>query len=98
MYPIYRVDNRLVHGQIISTWMPRHRLQTFLVASDTVPSNGLQMTMFKMCIPPGARFEALPVDEAAVWLQKKSFGKSRTMVLVETVRDAARLFAEEARC
>lgn len=93
MYPIYRIDNRLVHGQIISTWLPRHRLQTLLVASDTVPSNTLQMTMFQMCTPPDARFEAMPVDDAAAWLQQKSFGKSRTMVLIETVQDAARLFA-----
>lgn len=93
MYPIYRVDNRLVHGQIISTWMPKYRLQQFLVASDTVPGNTLQMTMFKMCVPPEARFEAMPVEQAAEWLNQKRYGKARTMVLLESVQDAARLFA-----
>lgn len=93
MYPIYRVDNRLVHGQIISTWMPKHRLQKFLVASDSVPGNTLQMTMFRMCVPGDASFEALPVDQAAEWLNHKRYGKARTMVLLETVQDAARLFA-----
>jgi len=91
--PIYRIDNRLVHGQIISTWMPRHRLQTFLVASDTVPQNTLQMTMFKMCVPPPGRFEAMPVEDAATWLNAKKQGKTMTMVLLESVQDAARLFA-----
>ncbi len=91
--PIYRVDNRLVHGQIISTWLPHHRLQRFLVASDTVPANTLQMTMFKMCVPPPAEFDALPVHEAAAWLNDKRYGKARTMVLLESVQDAARLFA-----
>lgn len=93
MNPIYRVDNRLVHGQIIATWMPRHRLGQFLVANDQVPGNSLQMTMFKMCIPPSAAFEALPIDKAAGWLNDKRYGKARTMVLLETVQDAARLFA-----
>lgn len=92
--PIYRVDNRLVHGQIISTWLPRYRLQHFLVASDSVPGNALQMTMFKMCVPSPAVFEAMPVDEAAAWLNRKSYGKARTMVLLESVQDAARLFAK----
>lgn len=91
--PIYRVDNRLVHGQIISTWLPTHRLQRFLVASDTVPDNPLQMAMFQMCVPPPASFEAMSVKAAADWLNKKAYGKARTMVLLESVQDAARLFA-----
>lgn len=92
-HPIYRVDNRLVHGQIISTWLPHHRLQQLLVVSDTVPDNALQMTMFKMCVPSAAAFEALPIEQAAEWLNHKRYGKARTMVLFETVRDAVRLFA-----
>jgi len=82
-----------VHGQIISTWMPHHRLQQILVASDTVPTNTLQMTMFKMCVPSSAAFEALPIEQAADWLNKKRYGKARALVLVESVQDAVRLFA-----
>lgn len=93
MSPIYRVDNRLVHGQIISTWMPQRRLQQFLVVSDQVPDNSLQMTMFRMCIPGNAKFDALPIEQAATWLNDRLFGNASTMVLIETVQDAARLFA-----
>lgn len=93
MNPIYRVDNRLVHGQIISTWMPQRRLQQFLVVSDSVPDNDLQMTMFRMCIPGQAKFGALPVEQAATWLNDRQFGNASTMVLFETIQDAARLFA-----
>ncbi len=92
MNPFYRVDNRLVHGQIISTWMPHLRLQRFLVVSDTVPSNGLQMTMFRMAIPQELEFMAMTVSEAAQWLNQKGFGQDRTMILLETIEDAARLF------
>lgn len=93
MNPFYRVDNRLVHGQIISTWLPKLRLQRLLVASDTVPSNALQMTMFRMCVPAPAIFEAMPIAEAAAWLNARRYGKDRVMVLLESVEDAARLFA-----
>lgn len=93
MNPFYRVDNRLVHGQIISTWLPKLRLQRFVVASDTVPDNALQMTMFRMCVPAPATFEAMTVAQAAAWLNARSFGTDRTMVLLESVEDAARLFA-----
>lgn len=92
MNPIYRVDNRLVHGQIISTWMPQRRLQRFLVVSDAVPDNTLQMMTFRMCIPSQAVFDALPIEQAATWLNDRRYGKASTMVLFETIEDALRLF------
>lgn len=92
MNPFYRVDNRLVHGQIIATWMPYLRLQRFLVVSDHVPENPLQMTMFRMCIPHELAFQAMHVDDAARWLRDRGYGNDRTMVLLESVEDAARLF------
>jgi PTS system mannose-specific IIB component len=90
--PIYRVDNRLVHGQIIATWMPTHRLQRLVIVSDSVPQNQLQMTMFRMAIPHQMGFDAFAVKEGAAWLAGRGFGMDRTMVLLETVSDAARLF------
>ena len=71
MTSFYRVDNRLVHGQIISTWMPHLRVKHFLVVSDTVPDNQLQMAMFRMAIPSEREFHALDVTEAAKWLNAR---------------------------
>ncbi len=92
MNPFYRVDNRLVHGQIIATWMPHLRLQRILIASDTVPNNQLQMTMFRMAIPQQLQFEALPLKNAARALAARTYGNERVLVLLESVTDAVRLF------
>jgi len=90
--PFYRVDNRLVHGQIIATWMPHLRLQRILIASDAVPNNPLQMTMFRMAIPQQLQFEALPIKNAARALAARTYGNERVLVLFESVTDAVRLF------
>ncbi len=92
MTPFFRVDNRLVHGQIMATWVPYLRLQRILVASDSVPESQLQMTCFRMAIPEELAFDALPLREAARWLQQKRYGRDSTMVLMESVSDAAALF------
>ncbi len=92
MNPFCRVDNRLVHGQIIATWMPHLRYQRVLVASDTVPTNTLQTTMFRMAIPQPVAFEALPIKQAAKVLAARTYGSERVIVLVESVADAVRLF------
>lgn len=92
MNPFYRVDNRLVHGQIIATWMPKLRLERIVIVSDTVPENAMQMSLFGMCVPPQITFDALKVKEAARWLTGRQYGRASTLVLLESVEDAAGLF------
>lgn len=92
MNPFYRIDNRLVHGQIIATWMPRLRLERVVIISDTVPENAMQMQLFGMCIPPQLTFDAFKIKEGARWLTSRQYGRSRTLVLLESVDDAAALF------
>ena len=88
----YRVDNRLVHGQIISTWMPHLRVRHFLIASDNVPNNQLQLTMFRMAIPAEHEFSALPIQEAAQFLNERRASGESILVLLESIRDAVSLF------
>ena len=90
----YRVDNRLVHGQIISTWMPHLRPKIFVIVNDQVPTNDLQMAMFRMAIPDDIEFKACTVKEAVSVLNDLRHGQMSVLVLLETVEDAARLFAE----
>lgn len=92
MNPFYRVDNRLVHGQIISTWLPHLRLDRFLVVCDAVAHNEMQCAMFRMAMPGSVQCEALTAEDAVPWLNEKRFGDDKTMVLMESVQDAVRLF------
>lgn len=88
----YRIDNRLVHGQIISTWMPHLRLQKFVVINDALPTNTLRMKMFRMAIPHTVDFQALSIDDAARSLSTSLRPDVPTIVLLETIDDAVRLF------
>jgi len=94
--PFFRVDNRLLHGQIIATWLPFLRAKHVLVVSDQVPENPMQVSMFQMIVPPGTSFTALPVAAAGAWLKVKQAGREPILVLFETVDDAVRLFATHA--
>jgi len=89
---LYRIDNRLVHGQIISTWMPYLRLKRFVVINDALPSNALRMKMFRMAIPLAVEFCAMTVEEAGQKLQGLLQSDVATIVLLESIDDAVRLF------
>ncbi|MBV71845.1 MAG: hypothetical protein CMH52_10990 [Myxococcales bacterium] len=88
----YRIDNRLVHGQIISTWMPHLRIRHFVIANDAVPENSLRMTMFRMAIPTEHDFTALSIKNAAPFLNAHRNSTESMLVLLESISDAEALF------
>ncbi|MEZ4463701.1 MAG: PTS sugar transporter subunit IIB [bacterium] len=79
-------------GQIIATWLPFLRTRQVLIANDQAPENALQMSMFQMTVPSGTAVTALSVAEAGAWLGGRRYGRDSTLVLIETVEDAVRLF------
>ena len=46
-----RIDNRLVHGQVIETWLPYTHAKHIIVASDTVAEDALQQQIMSLAIP-----------------------------------------------
>ena len=42
MVSLIRVDDRLVHGQVTTTWVPYMKADTILVASDEVASDRIR--------------------------------------------------------
>ena len=89
---LYRIDNRLVHGQIISTWMPHLRLKRFVVINDNLPKNALRMKMFRMAIPLAVEFSAMTIEQAGKTLNASLQSDVPTIVLLESIDDAVRLF------
>lgn len=85
-----RIDNRLVHGQILSAWVPALRADTLLVLDDEAAGNELLQSAMEIAIPPGVTFSVASVGEA-----EKALGRlpkdAKAIVLVRGVDDAARI-------
>lgn len=48
---LVRVDNRLVHGQILEAWVPFLRVSCIVVADDQVASDFFRETVIRMAVP-----------------------------------------------
>jgi PTS system mannose-specific IIB component len=46
-----RVDNRLIHGQIIETWLPFTRSRMIVVANDALSADPLRQEIMGLAIP-----------------------------------------------
>src|SRR4051812_47533027 len=65
-----RVDNRLVHGQILSAWLPALGADALLVADDEAARNPLVRSAMEIAIPPDVQFDVVPVENIAAAVKK----------------------------
>ena len=77
---LVRVDNRLVHGQVLEAWLPALDAHGVLVADDEAAGNVLARSAMALAIPPRVKFEVLRVSAAAEALKPGGKGppSSRT--------------------
>jgi PTS system mannose-specific IIB component len=90
---LIRVDNRLVHGQVLEAWLPALDAHGVLVADDEAATNVLARSAMALAIPPKVQFQVMKVAAAADLLRPGGSGVPgvRTLLLVRDVRDAAAL-------
>ena len=90
---LIRVDNRLVHGQVLEAWLPALDAHGVLVADDEAAGNVLARSAMALAIPPKVQFQVLKLSAAADLLRPGGKGVPgvRTLLLVRDVRDAIAL-------
>ncbi len=93
---LVRVDNRLVHGQVLEAWLPALDAQGILVADDEAAGNMLARSAMALAIPPRVSLLVLRLQAAADLLRPGGRGPpaARTLLLLREVRDAVSLHAQ----
>lgn len=86
-----RVDNRLVHGQVLEAWVPALEADAILVADDEAAADPFARAAMQLAIPEDVAFSVLPVEAAAARLAGAGPPGRRTLLLLREVDDAARL-------
>ena len=60
---LFRIDDRLIHGQIVVGWVNALKADSIIVINDAVARNELQKCLLKMAVPPEIKVEIFAVDE-----------------------------------
>ncbi len=84
-----RVDNRLIHGQVVQAWLPEIKPQKVLVISQQAAKSSLMVKMMRMALPQGYELEVVNSKEAASSLKKDEAKK--VFVLVEDLNQLLEL-------
>jgi PTS system mannose-specific IIB component len=89
---LVRVDNRLVHGQILEAWVPYIKARCIMVVNDNTAGDFFCETVIRMAVPSEIEVIISTVDEFVKnYAFERNSGK-RTIVLFSTVADVIRAY------
>ncbi|MCD7807972.1 MAG: PTS sugar transporter subunit IIB [Erysipelotrichaceae bacterium] len=89
-YVLARVDTRLLHGQVATTWTKTVSPDRIIVVSDSVSKDDLRKQMIIEAAPPGVKAHVVPIDKMIAVAKDTRFGGMKAMLLFETPQDALR--------
>lgn len=91
MIALVRVDNRLIHGQVVSTWIPHLKVGKVVVVDDEAAASPLIRAAMTMAVPPNLDVQIASRSEID-WNSLRLPGK-RVLVLVRDVGGVEDLLA-----
>jgi PTS system mannose-specific IIB component/fructoselysine and glucoselysine-specific PTS system IIB component len=90
---LVRVDDRLVHGQVVIGWGRALKLRSIVLVDDAIAASAWEQDLYRMGIPPGMTIEFASVDAAAARFEAWDAEGDRGMILVGDIGTLARLCA-----
>lgn len=87
-YVLARIDSRLLHGQVATSWTKSTQPDRIIVVSDGVAHDRLRKNMIIQAAPPGVKVNVVPIKKMIEVAKDPRFGATKAMVLFETPQDA----------
>lgn len=84
-----RVDDRLIHGQVVTQWVKVFKAQRIVVIDNNVAKDKMQKNVLKFAAPPEIEVCIYSVDKAVEVWNKNRFGNKNVFVLFRDVKQIA---------
>lgn len=91
---LVRIDDRLIHGQVVVGWARFLEAERIVVANDKLADDKFQKDLMIMVCPPDMEFLILRIDEVTSRIKRDEFTDKRTILLIANPRDALRIVDE----
>jgi mannose/fructose/N-acetylgalactosamine-specific phosphotransferase system component IIB len=78
---LVRIDDRLIHGQVVEGWLPTLRCKRIIVVSESAASDEMQRQLMRLALPEGVELEVHPPSAAAEAVRAAAAAPESTLVL-----------------
>ena len=84
---LIRIDDRLIHGQVVLGWSRVLKPDRIVVANDRIAKNAWERKFYTASVPPHIKVSFLTLDETAVELLNNLYKNESVLMLFESVED-----------
>jgi len=85
---LVRVDDRLIHGQVVVGWARALEADCIIVANDAVAADPMQRQLLPMAVPPQIKVGIHRVRDAAQAVMEGKYDGRRSILLLASLSDA----------
>jgi PTS system mannose-specific IIB component len=85
-----RVDNRLIHGQVVEAWLPYIGARSIVVGNDDLAQDELQQEIMGLAIPRAVDSAFLSIDQLVRDPRMTGGSREATLLLFSTCLDVRR--------
>lgn len=89
-----RVDDRLIHGQVVVGWGRALSPDRLVLADDAIAGEAWEHDLYRTGVPPAVAVDFVTIAEAARRIPEWEASGERVLILVADVESVTRLCAE----
>jgi mannose/fructose/N-acetylgalactosamine-specific phosphotransferase system component IIB len=88
---LVRIDDRLIHGQVIAVWFRYKRFDRIVIVDDGIAADPFMVEVLRLAAPPGLEVDAHSLEDSVVILNEIN-DPQYVMVLMKSPFTAKRLY------
>jgi mannose/fructose/N-acetylgalactosamine-specific phosphotransferase system component IIB len=89
-----RMDNRLIHGQILVSWNSAFKIEHIIVTNDGVAKDPLQVTLLKAVAPLNAKVSVLSIKDCVAYCNTPEAPSENIFIIAKYPEDGLALVEE----
>ena len=78
-----RIDDRLIHGQVMTAWVKKTRANQILIIDEEVAKDDFMSEILKMSAPSGIDIIVTGLEDAVAFLKAQERDNKRLIILVK---------------
>lgn len=87
-----RIDDRLIHGQVVTAWIKNYQAKNVLIVDDGVAKDEFLQSVLKMAAPSGIKLFIRGTEDLEKTVEQFEASEKNTVVLLKTPQTAKKLF------
>ncbi len=92
-----RIDDRLIHGQVVVGWAQSLKIEHIIVVNDEIVNNDMQKFLFRMATPSDINLSFFTIQETAEKIKNRFFDNENIMMLFKSPEDVYKLLKNGGR-